>query len=105
MKGEEILIIIEDHHKKVFALLDKIISNQQILIQNQNKIMATLADIQTEVAAEDTVIDSAIALLNGLAAQVAALQPNQEAIDALAADITAKTQALSQAVVTNTPAS
>jgi len=66
--------------------------------------MSTLADLQAAVAAENTVIDSAIALLNGLAAQVAAVAPNQAAIDALAADIAAKTQALSEAVVAGTPA-
>ena len=63
-----------------------------------------LDSLQAAVAAEDTVVDSAIALLQGLAAQVAALKPNQAAIDALAADITAKTQALSDAIVANTPA-
>jgi argininosuccinate lyase len=70
----------------------------------RNLIMATLQDLQASVAAENTVIDSAIALLNGLAAAVAALKPNQAAIDALAADIGAKTQALADAVVANTPA-
>lgn len=64
----------------------------------------TLATIQQLVTAEDTVADSVIALLTGFAAQVKALQPNQAAIDALAADITAKTKALSDAVVANTPA-
>jgi hypothetical protein len=64
--------------------------------------MSTLMDVQAAVAAENTVIDSAIVLLTGLAAQVAALTPNQAAIDALAADISAKTQALSDAVVANT---
>ena len=68
------------------------------------KIMATLADLQAAVTAEDTVIDSAMTLLAGLAAQIAALQPNQAAIDALAADVTAKTAALSAAVAANTPA-
>ena len=66
--------------------------------------MATLQDLQTAVTAEDTVIDSAMTLLAGLAAQVAALAPNQAAIDALAKDITDKTAALSAAVVANTPA-
>jgi len=66
--------------------------------------MATLQDLQAAVAAEDTVVDSAIALLQGLAAQIAALKPNQAAIDALAADVTAKTQALADAVTANTPA-
>jgi ABC-type transporter Mla subunit MlaD len=67
-------------------------------------IMATLADVQAAVTAEDTVIDSAVALLNGLAAQIAALKPNQEAIDALAADVKAKTDSLAQAVAANTTA-
>ena len=60
--------------------------------------------LQAAVTAEDTVIDSAIALLQGLAAQVAALQPDQAAIDALAKDITDKTTALAGAVTANTPA-
>lgn len=66
--------------------------------------MATLTDVQAAVTAEDTVVDSAIVLLTGLAAQIAALQPNQAAIDALAADVTAKTAALAAAVTANTPA-
>ena len=66
--------------------------------------MATLTDVQAAVTAEDSVIDSAIALIQGLAAQVAALPPNQAAIDALAADITAKSAALAAAVTANTPA-
>ena len=66
--------------------------------------MATLKDLQDLVSAEDTVIDSAVALLKGLADQIAALKPNQAAIDALAADVRAKTQSLSDAVVANTPA-
>ncbi len=74
------------------------------LLDQGKKIMATLTDVQAAVTAEDTVIDSAIVLLKGLAAQVAALQPNQAAIDALAADITAKTQTLADAVAANTPA-
>lgn len=74
------------------------------LQQQLGAIMATLADLQAAVAAEDTVIDSAITLLQGLAAQIAALTPNQAAIDALAADVSAKTQSLAAAVTANTPA-
>lgn len=64
--------------------------------------MATLADLQALVTQEDTVIDSAVALIQGLAAQVAALAPNQAAIDALAADIKAKSDGLAAAVAANT---
>ncbi len=66
--------------------------------------MATLADLQASVTAEDTVIDSAMTLLTGLSAQIAALTPDQAAIDALAADVGAKTTALAAAVAANTPA-
>jgi hypothetical protein len=74
------------------------------IISQMEKIMASLADVQAAVAAEDSVVDSAIALLQGLAAQIAALKPDQAAIDALAADVTAKTQQLADAVVANTTA-
>jgi hypothetical protein len=67
-----------------------------------NKVIMTLDDVQAAVTAEDTVIDSAIALIQGLAAQVAALKPNQKAIDALAADIKAKSDSLAAAVAANT---
>lgn len=62
-----------------------------------------LTTLQSQVTAEDTVIDSAITLIQGLAAQVAALEPNQAAIDALAADIQGKSDALAAAVAANTP--
>ena len=102
--------------------------NQDILnIKNQNqKIMADLTTIQTQnaalvaaVTAEDTVIDSAVVLLNGFAATLSALQ--KQLADAIAAndpaaiqavadaigvnvtDITAKTQTLATAVAANTP--
>ena len=63
-----------------------------------------LDDLTAQVAAEDTVVDSAIALINGLAAQIAALPANQAAIDALAADVKAKAQTLADSVAANTPA-
>ncbi len=63
-----------------------------------------LDNLTAQVAAEDTVADAAIALIQGLAAQIAALPANQAAIDALAADVKAKAQAMSDAIVANTPA-
>lgn len=69
------------------------------------KIMASLKDVQDAVTAEDTVIDSALVLIKGLADQVAALQPNQAAIDALAADIKSKSDSLAAGVAANTPIS
>jgi hypothetical protein len=87
------------------------------------KIMATLADIQASntaltaaVAVEDTVIDGAITLINGLNGQIAALttqlaaagtdpvalQAVVDSMKATTADLTAKTTALAAATVTNT---
>ena len=56
------------------------------------------------IAAEDTVIDSAVTLLNGLAPIVAAAAGDKAASLAVAADIKAKSDALAAAVAANTPA-
>src|SRR5258708_32477898 len=66
--------------------------------QKVDKLMATLADLQTGVTAEDTVIDSAVALIQVRAAQLAALQPIQAACDSVEADSKATTDGLAWAV-------
>jgi chromosome segregation ATPase len=92
-----ILDRIEQRQEEIFAEL-------KTLHSKIDNIMKTLADLQADVTAEDTVIDSAETLLAGIVAQLKALQPNQAAIDALATDIEAKTASLSSAVAANTPA-
>ena len=89
--------------RELLALMQTVIGKLDALIAQGDKIMATLADVQAKVTAEDTVIDSAMVLLASLADMVRNLQPNQAAIDALAADIDAKTKALADATVANTP--
>jgi hypothetical protein len=74
------------------------------LIRMENKIMAALDDLQAAVAAEDTVVDSAVALLQGLKAALDAAGTDPVKLSALSADITAKTASLSAAVAANTPA-
>ena len=64
--------------------------------------MNTLSTLQSQVEQENTVIASAITLINGLAAQVAALQPNQEAINQLASNIALASNNLAAAVTANT---
>lgn len=66
-----------------------------------------LLDLQTAVAAEKTVVDSAVALLGGLKAQLDALIAagnSDPALAALAADVGAQTASLSAAITANTPA-
>lgn len=63
-----------------------------------------LTDLQAAVAAEDTVIASAVTLIEGLAAQLAAAGTDPVALQALTDDINAKAQELAGAVAANTPA-
>lgn len=75
------------------------------LIHKVEIMSAQLDTLTAAVAAEDTVIASLLALLNGLAAQIAAIPADDSAaLAALAADIQAKTALMSAAVLANTPA-
>lgn len=60
-------------------------------------------NLKAQVEAEDTVIDSVIVLLNGLAQQMTTVAGDKAAVTALASSVSAKAQALSDAVVANTP--
>lgn len=92
---------LEDE-REIKTQLTKILNVVNTILIKEDKIMATLKDVQAAVQAENTVIDSAITLLNGLAQQVKDLAPDQAAIDALAAEISAKTLVLASAVTANT---
>jgi hypothetical protein len=74
------------------------------MLTKQETIMAAIDDLQAAVAAEDTVIDSAITLINGIPALIAAAGTDQVKLAALQADITAKSKSLADAVVAGTPA-
>src|SRR5450755_1248248 len=73
------------------------------IINTQEKLMAAIDDLATAVAAEDTVIDSAVVLLNGIPALIAAAGTDPTALAKLQADITEKTTTLSAAVLAGTP--
>ena len=64
-------------------------------------IMSVLSDLQAAVAAEDTVIESAVTLLQGLGAALAAAGTDPVALKALSDDIAAKTKSLADAVAAN----
>lgn len=71
-----------------------------------NILMATIQDIQAAVAAESTVDDSIVTLLNNIVAELKAAQASNDplALDAVVASIQANTKKLSDAVTANTPA-
>ena len=125
------LIIIyegEDNpFKKLGDQIHELEEQNHFIIQKLENMALTLADVQAKtaslidtVAAEDTVIDSAMVLIQGnvttladikaqLAAAIAAndptaLQAVADGIDHTIADVTAKKDALAAAVVAGTPA-
>lgn len=69
--------------------------------------MATISDVQSAIAAQSTVEDSVITLLNGIVQQLKDAQASNDpaALDAVVASIQANTDKLSSAVTANTPAS
>ncbi len=77
------------------------------IINEDEKLMKTLADLQADVAAETTVESSLLAAFKGLQDQVAALkQPTTDpatatAIDALATQIESNTAGMTAAVQAN----
>ena len=64
---------------------------------------AELTALQAQVAQTDTVIASAVTLIQGIADQLAALKDDPAAISALASDLQNTTAALAAAVAANTP--
>ena len=89
---------------EVRARLDDILDQLGLVVSTQETMMAAIDDLQAAVAAEDTVIDSAITLIQGIPALIAAAGVDPARLAALQSDITAKSSALAAAVAANTPA-
>ena len=68
------------------------------------KLMSAFSDLQAAVAANDTVIASAVTLIEGFSAQLAAAGADPAALAALKSDIDANAAKLAAAVAANTPA-
>jgi hypothetical protein len=74
-----------------------------LILERLEKLMAAIDDLQAAVTAEDTVIDSAVALLNGIPALIAAAGVDPAKLTALQTDIQTRTAALAAAVIVGTP--
>jgi cell division septum initiation protein DivIVA len=99
---------VDIHHhieigREVLAWLDVISKKQDLIINQMERLMAAIDDLAAAVAAEDTTIDSAVVLLNGIPALISAAGVDPTKLAALQADITAKTATLAAAVVVGTP--
>ena len=84
--------------------LDHIQSVVNHINEKENQIMADLSGLQASVANEVTVEQSAITLLQGLSAELAAAGTDPQALADLQAQIDSSSSALAAAVSANTPA-
>ncbi len=87
-------------------LLGIVLTNQGKILAQQEKMMATLADTLALVTAEDTTIDSVLALVQGLKDQIASagLTPADQAkVDAIFAQATSDQAKLQTALDANVP--
>jgi len=73
-------------------------------LQKETDMSAQLDNLKVKVAANTTVIQSAITFINGLAQALRDARDDPAAIDALATELETRDQELSGALVTNTPA-
>jgi hypothetical protein len=97
-KLDEILENLIDilHKLGKLDLLEKI-------LEKEGAMTKELDDLTAQVAAEEDAVNSAIILINGLAAQLASIANDPAAIEALAVSLKASVASLSAAVVANTP--
>lgn len=87
-------------------LLERVDWRLAVLLRKEESVMANLADLAAEVAAEKTVDDSVVALLNGLTANLAAAVAANDpaAVQAVLDSMKVNSAELAAAVAANTPA-
>jgi len=84
--------------------LDLIISLLKGSLRKEEEIMDDLKALQDQVAASETVEASAVLLIQGIAARIAAAGADPAALEALTTSLKTSADALSAAVTANTPA-
>lgn len=89
---------------RVIARLDRLEQLITTTLTMGGSMAATLNDLKNAVAAERTVSQSAITLLNQLTGMIQANANDPVAIQAILDDVNAQKQALADAITANTPA-
>jgi prefoldin subunit 5 len=90
--------------KRLERIEDKLDQLRGLFTQAREAIMADLDSLAEEVERNTAVDQSAITLLNGLAAQIESLKSDPAALQALVDDLRASSTNLANAVAANTPA-
>jgi len=83
---------------------DAILAGIAIIQQEQKRMSAEMDALTAQVEATHGAVESAITLINGIAARIAAAGTDPAALSALTSDLKAETDALAEAVAANTPA-
>ena len=83
--------------------LDRVVRFQETLIRMEIHTMALIDDVITSVTEETTEVQSAITLLEGLSAALAAAGTDPVKLTALKTSIDSNKAALAAAVLANTP--
>ena len=87
-------------NKKLAVIEQKL----NFILSNQERQMATIDDLTTEVARNTTVIGSALTLIQGIEAQLAAAGTDPVKLAALQTTLKTNDDALAAAVAAGTPA-
>jgi len=87
-------------HREIMEMLDFIVESQSIAEERFEEMTAELDALKMVVARVESIEESAIVLIQGIAAQLEAIKDDPAAIAALAADLTASADALAIAVDT-----
>lgn len=91
------------HSAQADAKLEEILSLLRAAHGQETHMSAQLDALKSEVERNRTVEESAVALLNGLSTQIAALKDDPVALQALADSLKSDNDSLAAAIVTNTP--
>jgi len=97
---------VNDPDPQTLSLLQQVIQQLNSMETKENTIMAALDDLTAQVASNTTVEGSALTLIQGLAAQLAAAiaSGNPAALSNLQTQLKSSADALAAAVAANTPA-
>lgn len=85
-------------------LFGEILVHLKLIHERLMSMSKELDDLKAQVAADTAVESSAISLIQGLAARIAASSDNPAALQALTSELNASSTALAAAVTANTPA-
>lgn len=101
----ELHVFLHDGNQGVVERkLDQVLEKLTAIKAQEELMSQELDDLQVQVEKNTTVEESAVTLLNGLAAQIEALKNDPVKLQALATSLKTSGDDLAQAIVNNTPA-